>query len=274
VQDLLMHSSGLPGWRPLYERLAEKGMGPDRVEPVSVRRTILELIRDEPLIYKRGARSLYSDLGFILLGLIVERLTDLSIDRWYREAVTDPIGAVPLLFTPTATGTPEATSIPIDPATIAPTEYDTWRKRMLQGEVHDENAAAMGGIAGHAGLFGTAEAVLAVSGMWLQAYQGDASILDPDLVRRFVSRQENVPESSWALGWDTPTVPSSSGSHFSAESFGHLGYTGTSVWVDPRRNLEVVLLSNRVHPTRTNEKIREFRPRIHDLVVQECVAMS
>ncbi|MBA5865719.1 MAG: serine hydrolase [Nitrospira sp. CR1.3] len=270
MQDLLTHSSGLPGWRPLYERLAAKGMSPDRVEPASVRQAVLRLIREEPMVYPRGARSLYSDLGFILLGLIVERLTGMMLDRWYRETVTGPLRAAPLLFSPIAAATSGAQAPGIDPVAIAPTEYDSWRNRMLQGEVHDENAAALGGIAGHAGLFGTAEAVLALSGAWLQAHHGEPSILDPGLVRRFAARQQEIPQSSWALGWDTPTAPSSSGAFFSASSFGHLGYTGTSLWVDPVRDLEVALLSNRVHPSRRNEKIREFRPRIHDLVVQEC----
>jgi CubicO group peptidase (beta-lactamase class C family) len=152
---------------------------------------------------------------------------------------------------------------------IAPTEWDEWRKRLLKGEVHDENAAAMGGVAGHAGLFGTAESVLAVSGLWLAAYLGESSLLDAKLVREFTSRQSKSPQSSWALGWDTPSVPSSSGTHFSPQAFGHLGFTGTSIWIDPQRRLEVVLLTNRVHPSRKNDSIRAFRPLIHDLVYRE-----
>jgi CubicO group peptidase (beta-lactamase class C family) len=138
--------------------------------------------------------------------------------------------------------------------------------------VHDENAAAMGGVAGHAGLFGTAESVLAVSGAWLRGYYGRESILERELVRQFTTRQESAARSSWALGWDTPSAPSSSGSSFSERSFGHLGYTGTSLWIDPLCELEVVLLSNRVHPSRRNEKIKVFRPHIHDLVYREFVS--
>jgi CubicO group peptidase (beta-lactamase class C family) len=144
----------------------------------------------------------------------------------------------------------------------------------LCGEVHDENAGALGGVAGHAGLFGTAEAVLTLSGAWLRAWQGEPSLLDSRLVREFTACQRHVPDSSWALGWDTPTSPSSSGRFFSAASFGHLGYTGTSLWIDPERRLEVLLLSNRVHPSRKNEKIRQFRPSIHDLVVQESGVLN
>jgi CubicO group peptidase (beta-lactamase class C family) len=190
---------------------------------------------------------------------MVERVGGLSLDRWFQVRLADPLGASPLLFTPT-----------VDKACIAPTEWDVVKNRLLCGEVHDENAAAMGGVAGHAGLFGTAEAVLTISGAWIQALRGAPSLLDRNLARAFTARQRQIPESSWALGWDTPTAPSSSGAYFSPESFGHLGYTGTSLWVDPRRNLEVVLLSNRVHPSRKNEKIRQFRPKIHDLIMQEC----
>jgi len=268
TEDLLAHSAGLPGWRPLYERLEAKGLMPDRANLGSIHQALLHLIREEPLIYERGSRSLYSDLGFILLGLMIERVSERSLDRWYQEAVTGPLHTSDLIFCPVGVGASRGT---IDPASIAPTEYDGRRNRMLQGEVHDDNAAAMGGIAGHAGLFGTAEAALAVAGIWLDACHGKPSILDSGLARRFTVRRKDVPQSSWALGWDTPSAPSSSGAYFSAESFGHLGYTGTSLWIDTNQDLEVVLLSNRVHPSRKNEKIRDFRPRIHDLVVQECV---
>ena len=156
---------------------------------------------------------------------------------------------------------------------IAPTERDTWRGRLLCGEVHDENAAALGGVAGHAGLFGTAEAVLALTGAWLAGYHRKPSILNHEVVRDFTRRQATVPESSWAMGWDTPSLPSSSGRYFSSQSFGHLGYTGTSIWIDPECELEVVLLSNRVHPTRKNDGIRVLRPAIHDLVYQEFVTV-
>jgi CubicO group peptidase (beta-lactamase class C family) len=160
----------------------------------------------------------------------------------------------------------------IDASWIAPTEWDERRNRLLCGEVHDENAAAMDGVAGHAGLFGTAESVLAVSGAWLHGYHGRESILAEEFVRQFTTRQESVARSSWALGWDTPSAPSSSGSSFSERSFGHLGFTGTSLWIDPLRELEVVLLSNRVYPNRRNEKIKAFRPWIHDLVYREFVS--
>ena len=269
VRDLLTHRSGLPGWRPLYERLEARGIIPGLSSGnQSVKQHVLQMIRDEPLIYARRERSVYSDLGFMLLGFLAERLSGMALDRWCEEAIARPLGADPLIFCP-MTGRGQS---PIDISRIAPTEQDEWRNRLLRGEVHDENAAAMGGVAGHAGLFGTAESVLAVSGAWLCAYHGKGSILEGELVRQFTTRQEPAARSSWALGWDTPSAPSSSGSCFSERSFGHLGYTGTSLWIDPQCELEVVLLSNRVHPRRKNEKIKVFRPYIHDLAYREFVS--
>jgi len=272
VGDLLTHTAGLPGWRPLYEWLEAKGIVKDQGNLSLTQQMVLQLIRDEPLIYERGARSLYSDLGFILLGLAIERITGLSLDRQYQKTVAGPLEAKPLLFAPMAAADSEtSTECLVRRSRIAPTEWDDRRGRLLQGEVHDENAAAMGGIAGHAGLFGTAESVLAITGAWLRAHRRQPSMLNGELVREFTRLRTDVPQSSWALGWDTPSTPSSSGEYFSPESFGHLGYTGTSVWIDPQRELEVVLLSNRVNPSRKNDLIRVFRPRIHDLVFQEFV---
>lgn len=273
VRELLTHRSGLPGWRPLYERLDARGIAPGHSEGNQpVKQHVLKMIRDEPLIYPGGERSVYSDLGFMLLGFLVERLSGMALDLWCEEAIVRPLRADPLMFCPT-TGRAHLDVVRpmVDVSRIAPTEQDEWRNRIICGEVHDENAAAMGGVAGHAGLFGTAESVLAVSGAWLRGYHGRESILDGELVRQFTTRQESAVRSSWVLGWDTPSASSSSGSHFSERSFGHLGYTGTSLWIDPLCELEVVLLSNRVHPSRRNEKIKVFRPCIHDLVYREFV---
>jgi CubicO group peptidase (beta-lactamase class C family) len=268
VYHLLTHSSGLPGWRPLYERIAEEDRrtpgllgGPGAVTMA------LALIRQEPLEVPPGSRSVYSDLGFILLGILAERVSGSPLAVYCRRAVFEPMGAELGFSGPGGAGFP-------DPALVAPTEDDPWRGRLLRGEVHDENAYALGGAAGHAGLFGTASAVSAVVGHWLDGYKGRSRVLPSDLVRRFTARQEGIAGSSWALGWDTPSVPASSGSRFSPASFGHLGFTGTSVWVDPAMELEVVLLSNRVHPTRRNEAIKQFRPKIHDVIYEELVGKS
>jgi CubicO group peptidase (beta-lactamase class C family) len=266
VRQLLTHSSGLPGWRPYYERIAAtEAVQLGFLGSAAARQAMLSYIAQESLVYARGSRSLYSDLGFMLLGFAVERLSGESLAQFCERQIYDPLGAHPLAYLPYGGLAKQA--VPTVPAlTIAPTEEDAWRGRTLCGEVHDENAFAMDGVAGHAGLFGTAGAVLAVARAWMDGCLGQAGLLDPDLVRRFTMRQHRVSHSSWALGWDTPSVPSSSGTLFSPESFGHLGYTGTSLWVDPATQLEVVLLSNRVHPTRRNERIRAFRPLIHDLI--------
>jgi CubicO group peptidase (beta-lactamase class C family) len=270
VRDLLAHRSGLPGWRPVYERLDVDGVAWGRADPSIVRQALLRFLREEPLLFGVGQQSLYSDLGFMLIGVAVERASGLLLDEFFHRAVAQPLGACPLLFH--RTGALSRSESRQCVGSIAPTEWDNCRKRLLKGEVHDENAAAMGGVAGHAGLFGTAEAVLAISGAWLAAYLGARSMLDQRLVREFTRRHPGSQESSWALGWDTPSPPSSSGTRFSTQSFGHLGFTGTSVWIDPHRRLEVVLLTNRVHPSRKNDSIRAFRPMIHDLVSRELVS--
>lgn len=269
VFHLLTHSSGLPWWRPFYQRIGER----DRAEPgflgsEAAKDFVLAEIGREALETKPGAKSVYSDLGFILLGLTVERVTGAPAAAHCRARIYQKISAEPLFYFQKDGRLPWGD---IQKTRVAPTEQDPWRGRMLRGEVHDENAYALGGIAGHSGLFGTARAVAALSGTWLDAYHGRPSPLPVEWVRRFVTRQEQIPGSSWALGWDTPSAPSSSGTKFSPQSFGHLGFTGTSLWVDPERELEVVLLSNRVHPTRENQAIRQFRPRLHDLVVDMLV---
>lgn len=269
IAHLLGHASGLPAWKPFYEEIAAR----DRTAPgflgsPAARDLVLARIAEEPLASAPGRQAVYSDLGFILLGIIAERAAAAPLDRFLGERVYAPLKAAPLGFV----RRDGAGTLRLGGSSVAQTEDDPWRGRVLCGEVHDENAYAIGGVAGHAGLFGTAAAVLALSGCWLDAVRGRESLLQPELAQRCVSRQALVPGASWGLGWDTPSAPSSSGRRFSSRSFGHLGFTGTSLWVDADRELEVVLLSNRVHPTRRNEQIREFRPLIHDLIVEELIA--
>ncbi len=269
---LLTHSSGLPGWRGYYERLSPCASIPATEQQRGLSRAALvKLIRDEALIYERGMRSLYSDLGFMLLGMIMERCSGVPVQEFFRNRIAPLAGTSQLGFVPAEWVDNFHQCARRHGGDVAPTEYDAWRGRLLCGEVHDENAASLGGVAGHAGLFGTAEAVLALTGAWLQAHHRRSSMLDADLVKEFTCRQAVVPGSSWALGWDTPSPPSSAGRFLPEVSFGHLGYTGTSVWIDPLHELEIVLLSNRVHPTRKNERIKAFRPLIHELVYREYV---
>lgn len=272
LRHLLTHSSGLPAWRGFYERLSPDGKIPSsREERDRAKQSMLQLIRTETPVYERGARSLYSDLGFMLLGMIVERCSRQPLGDFFYDRLVRPLGGLQMEFVLAEQSGEFLGRVGRDDGGVAPTEVDPWRGRLLCGEVHDQNAAALGGEAGHAGLFGTAAAVLAVTGEWLRAHHGRKALLDQGIVREFTRHQQLGTASSWALGWDTPSTPSSAGRHFPRLSFGHLGYTGTSIWIDPGHELEVVLLSNRVHPTSRNETIREFRPLIHDLVYQEFI---
>jgi CubicO group peptidase (beta-lactamase class C family) len=210
----------------------------------------------------------------MLLGFIIEHNSRQSLNAFLKHHILKSLTEVHVEFVLQERIQDFQDSMAQHGGGVAPTEVDSWRGRLLCGEVHDENAAALGGEAGHAGLFGSVDAVLAITGIWMQAYHGRAAMLDQGLVREFTRRQDPAGAASWALGWDTPSIPSSAGQYFAARSFGHLGYTGTSIWIDPEQELEVVLLSNRVHPTRTNEAIRDFRPMIHDLVYREFVGSS
>ncbi len=272
IRHLLTHSSGLPGWRGFYEQLRPDGaILSSAGEREQAKRAMLRLIQSEAPVYERGTRSLYSDLGFMLLGFIIERISGQSMSEYFLDHIVCPLGKPQIGFILPGQHRALSNSLDADMGGVAPTEIDRWRGHLLCGEVHDQNAAALGGEAGHAGLFGTVDAVLAISGEWLGAYHGRVTILDRAMVHEFIRRQKLEGSSNWALGWDTPSVPSSAGRHFAAQSFGHLGYTGTSLWIDPMRELEVVLLSNRVHPSSRNEAIREFRPAIHDLVYEEFI---
>jgi CubicO group peptidase (beta-lactamase class C family) len=261
LKDLLCHQSGLPWWRPFYQSFSPSlpSGALSRQERV---KAFLDAILKEPVEAVSPPKSVYSDLGYLVLGFVVERITNQSLADVCRSRIFGPLHASPLDYR--GQNINEELGAPI--GECAPTEQDPWRGRLLQGEVHDENAFALGGIAGHAGLFGTAEAVGQVTQAWLEGYQGKPGLFDPQLVKQFVTTQ---PGTSWALGWDTPSQPSSSGRWFSPESFGHLGFTGTSIWIDPIRDLEVIFLSNRVHPTRENQTIKAFRPKLHDAIIQE-----
>ncbi|HEY3196932.1 MAG TPA: serine hydrolase domain-containing protein [Nitrospirales bacterium] len=270
VRQLLNHAAGLPAWRPFYERIVPDGRRL-REKPVEARRrAIYEAIRHEPLVEPVGARSLYSDLGFILLGEMLERVSGKDWASLCHEEVFPRLGFEGLFY---MSETGPTGGVSISNRVFAATEQDEWRGRLLRGEVHDEHAAVMGGVSSHAGLFGTARAVLDSCRVWLATVRGDSSSLPRQWAQQFTYRQHTASESSWALGWDTPSLgpagePSSSGRFFSASSFGHLGFTGSSVWIDPERNLIVVLLTNRVHPSRQNNRIRQFRPTLHDTVIK------
>ena len=268
VRHLLTHSSGLAAWRPFYKELQQIEKRGEKVNFLgsgAAKEYVYQEISRERPEYPVGSKAVYSDLGFILLGALVEMTSGTTLDRFCQERIVRPLGLRATSFIDLGM----VRSRRIVPVTdmIACTERCPWRKRVLCGEVHDDNAWAIGGVAGHAGLFASARDIDTLL-CWLRAcWAGEDDSLPAALVREFWTIDRRVPGSTWALGWDTPTPgASSSGSRFSAETVGHLGYTGTSIWMDLRRDRHVVLLSNRVHPSRDNTLIKEYRPLIHDLV--------
>lgn len=243
IRDLLAHCSGLTAYLPFFRDCR------GRAEFESA-------ICALPLEYAPRSRAIYSDLGFMLLAFILQDTLTRPLDRLFDD-VRGLFSQAPLRFNPPQDWRPRT----------APTEVDPWRGRLLQGEVHDENAYALGGVAGHAGLFGTAEAVGDFGRAILAAFNGDTPLVRRDTMRLFARRTTDVPDSSRALGWDTMLPTSSCGTRLSSRAVGHTGFTGTSLWVDPGRDLYIVLLSNRVHPTRENGQLKDLRGRIHDAVV-------
>ena len=268
-RHLLNHSSGLPAWKPFFEEIvkSEKAGRINFIASRAAKNHIYEQVHRERPASPPGRQSVYSDLGFIVLGEVVEILSGATLDRFCRERIFKPLGL-------RSTGFVDLTQLrtrrlqPVEEV-IAPTENCPWRKKILCGEVHDDNAYAMGGVAGHAGLFSSARDVHALLVRLHQCFQGKDNFLPQSLVREFLTRNSAANESNFVLGWDTPSPEkSSSGSLFPSQSVGHLGFTGCSVWCDLERNCHVVLLSNRVHPSRKNEKIKDFRPQVHDLIMK------
>jgi serine-type D-Ala-D-Ala carboxypeptidase len=241
LRMLLAHASGLPGYAPLFETC------PDRD---SLFEACLRLPLDSP----PGSRTEYSDIGFILLNRAMEQIAGESLDRFCAREVFAPLAMTSTCFTPPADWR----------SAIPPTEEDlAFRHRILQGEVQDENCFVLGGVSGHAGLFSNAADPL----RFVQGLFG-AGLFAAETIRLFTARSEVPPGSFRALGWDTPSPPSSSGKFFSQHSAGHLGYAGTSLWIDFERKLAVVLLTNRTWPHRESERIRQLRPVFHDAILK------
>ena len=245
IRDVLSHTAGLRGgWVKLF--LEHQGAA-------AYERAIARI----PLDYAPRTRAVYSDLGFMLLGFLLDRGISLP-DR--LATLLSQMGIVePMQFNPPA----------LWQRRIAPTDVNEWRGRLLIGEVQDENAAALGGVAGHSGLFGTAVAVGEYARHLLQILDGRTGAFRRDSLEEFIRRQDNAPGSSRALGWDTMLPTSSCGTRMSPRAFGHTGFTGTSLWIDPDRGVYVALLTNRVHPSRENMAIRDARAAVHDAVMQD-----
>jgi len=256
IIHLLSHSSGLSAYRPYF-----KLFKPDSEE--ENKQKIISLILKDPLEYEIGTECRYSDLGFILLGDGIEQVAGKSLDVLFKERITRPLGLSEELFF-----IPLSEKKNLDKKCAA-TERCSWRNRIMQGEVHDEHCFLMGGVAGHAGLFGTINAVGQLCSSILEGWQGRKTLLP---VSRNVLNQglkRKYKDKTWCLGFDTPSTGYTSAGRYPAQkSIGHLGYTGTSFWIDPETDTVLVLLTNRVHPTRENTKIRQFRPWFHDRVVE------
>jgi CubicO group peptidase (beta-lactamase class C family) len=257
-RQLLSHGAGFTDWRPFYLDL----MAYDSEQR---KRVLREQILREPLAYFPGQETLYSDLGFMILEWIIEEITGMSMRQFVEQSFYQPL-SLERTFLSTV-----PLSMPFKKAFFAATQDCPWRKRVIQGEVDDENAWALGGYSGHAGLFGPAEEVHVIVNLLREHYLGIRDdYLKPETVRTFFTRQDMVEGSDWCLGWDSRAEENSSaGRYFSRNSVGHTGFTGTSVWMDLDRDTVVVLLTNRVHPNRENEKIKTFRPALHDLIMEE-----
>jgi CubicO group peptidase (beta-lactamase class C family) len=246
MRHLLEHSAGFPA----HARLWETAHGRQAVEAA---------LHAVPLDREPGEAAVYSDLGFILLGFVLEAVREAPLDVQFA-ALRGAWGGH-CTFTPA----------PALSSRIAPTEIDAELGRALQGEVHDENARALGGVAGHAGLFGTAADVGAFARLVLRTFREPTALGTPALMR-VMATPSSVPSSSRANGWDTMRPTSSCGALMSPAAIGHTGFTGTSIWIDPSRDLYVVLLMNRVHPTRWNDGHLALRPQVHEAVVRACDA--
>jgi serine-type D-Ala-D-Ala carboxypeptidase len=278
VRMLLAHSSGLPA----YEKLFLKANTGDE---------LFHLAFTTPLAAEPAARAVYSDIGFIILGAALERVAEEPLDRFCQREVFGPLGMMHTTFNPppesrknippTANEEPEpdvGTLSDTQGASCAremreaqsaagasPQPRSIFRGRIIQGEVQDENASVLGGVAGHAGLFSTAEDVGKFAHVMLQ---GGHPILRPETVALFIRREPAPQGTTRALGWDTPSQPSQAGKYFGLNSFGHLGYTGTSLWIDPDRQLSITLLTNRTWPDCSNQAIKTVRPEFHDAVIE------
>lgn len=264
IRDLLAHTSGLPAWRPYFREVVRE---PDMIAPAEVLRRVLH----EPLDAPAGKLQIYSDLGFILLGWILESIAGETLDRVFSRLVFNPLGLFDTGFRRATCETVERHGgrCRDDTRPIAATEMCRWRGRILIGEVHDENCHVMGRVAGHAGLFSTAGELDRILREIVRGYHGSSKVFAVEGIRTFFTRQQIVNGGTWALGWDTPSPSgSSTGRYFSKNSFGHNGFTGTSVWMDFERGVSVVFLTNRVHPSRERQGIKQLRPAIHDAIME------
>jgi CubicO group peptidase (beta-lactamase class C family) len=267
-RQLLAHCSGLAAWRPFFQQVAEveRGGKVNFMASHGAKEFVYEQIHREKPEHPPGSHVLYSDLNFMLLGEALEHVSGAPLNRLCRDKIFRPLGLRATDFIDIALVRTRRLE-PV-PEMFAPTSVCQLRKRMLLGEVEDENAFAMGGVTGHAGLFAPVREVDRIVHELLRCYAGKSDFVPQRIIHEFWTRDKQVKGSTWALGWDSPSPEySSSGHRFSNEAVGHLGFTGTSIWIEPAKQIAITLLTNRVHPRRDNQSIREFRPKIHDVVM-------
>jgi len=266
VRHLLTHSSGLRPWRAYFSDLQERERRTGEVllgRPASREAVVNRILRSAP-VHDAGEAAVYGDLDFITLGALVEEVAGERLDVFCERRIYGPLGLTDTHFNP----------VPFEGACAgyAATEQCDWREKVVWGEVHDGNAWAMGGVAGHAGLFSTAADVMRFAGEMIAADRGESHIFSREIAQEFFRRQSLPEGSDWALGWDTPTRgQSTSGQHFSERSIGHTGFTGTSLWIDLERGAAVVMLANRIHLLANRSRF-SLRPLVHDLIWEAFLA--
>lgn len=269
VRHLLAHTSGYAAHAPFYKRIA-KADDAARCGFMSTRdaaEAVYQEIFRARLDNLPGKVAKYSDLGFILLGHAIETISSMQLGRLAQREIFSPLSMGSTGYIDLAAVKRRAVE-PISDA-IAPTNDCPWRKRLLCGEVQDENAWAMGGIAGHAGVFSTALDLHTFATELTECYHGRGKLFNRQVLKMFWKREEEPAGTDWALGWDTPSPRGSqAGQYFPRTAVGHLGYTGCSLWIDPEREVHIVLLSNRLHPYLDNNFIKEVRPRVHDVAME------
>ncbi len=293
IRQLLNHTSGLPAWQPYYRSLPMSLIGTQAGRDI-----ILDECKNEPLVAEPGEKTIYSDIGYILLGEIIEHAGEDALDVQFARRMTRPLNLDDMFFirvteigksnTRRRTRTRADQHVPTpkhglpgerverkkgEHRRFAPTEDCPWRERVIHGQVHDQNAFALGGVAGHAGLFSTAGDIHRFMFELTRSYQGRSDWIPKSTVQQFLKTMESKPiGEEYVLGWNVPSRKgSASGQYFSANSIGHLAYTGCSVWADLSEDFWIILLTNRIHPSTTNEKITAFRPKIHDLIYNELI---
>jgi CubicO group peptidase (beta-lactamase class C family) len=273
LRMLLAHDSGLPAYEKLFLR-------------TTTREELLAAALTTNLTTASGTRAEYSDIGFIILGVAVQRLADETLDTFCQREIFGPLGMSHTTFNPpkswrekivptadeTSAEKCSAGAPAREPSTAGATSsFGKFRNRIIQAEVQDENASILGGVAGHAGLFAPAEDLAIFAHAMLT---GGRPILRPETIDLFTRRESQPEGTSRALGWDTPSSPSQSGKYFGSRSYGHLGYTGTSLWIDPDRQLSITLLTNRTWPDCQNQSIKQVRPAFHDAMIEALKSLG